>query len=171
VSLLGPVTRVSGSAQKGLAQRVISSEPLKGTIIDVDVPTHIAGVLDFASGVTASLITSFDVYSHHLPELEIYGTEGTIQVPDPNFYCGPVLYKRGRAETWSEIPLLSDFSDDSRGLGVVDMAEAIQNGKPHRASGKMAYHVLDLMHGIHDASESGKYYEVKSTCERPAPCT
>jgi predicted dehydrogenase len=163
VSLLGPVTRVSGSAQKGLSQRVISSEPLKGTVIDVDVPTHIAGTLDFACGVTASLITSFDVYSHHLPELEIYGTEGTIQVPDPNFYKGPVLYKRGRAEAWSEIPLLSDFSDDSRGLGVVDMAEAIQAGTPHKASGKMAYHVLDLMHGIHDASVSGKYYEVKSS--------
>jgi predicted dehydrogenase len=171
VSLLGPVSRVSGSARMGLKQRTITSEPLNGTVIDVEVPTHIAGVLDFASGAVGTVITSFDVYSHTLPWIEIYGTEGTLRVPDPNTFGGPVLVKRYRAETWSEIPLLKDYAENSRGLGITDMAEAIGEGRPHRASGELAYHVLDLMHGIHDASASGKYYEVKSACARPEPLT
>ncbi|MFA6504705.1 MAG: Gfo/Idh/MocA family oxidoreductase [Treponemataceae bacterium] len=167
VSLLGPVVRVCGSAKKSFETRTISSEPLKGKAITVDVATHIAGVLDFDSGAMGTIITSFDVWSHTLPFIEIYGTEGTLRVPDPNTYGGPVLVKRGRAEDWSEIPLLKNYPENSRGLGVVDMAEAIAEGRPHRASGELANHVLDLMHGFHDASASGTYYIVKSTCSRP----
>jgi predicted dehydrogenase len=169
VSLLGPVSRVSGSAKQGFKTRTISSEPLKGKVITVDVPTYIAGILDFASGAVGTVITSFDVYSHTLPFIEIYGAEGTIRVPDPNIFGGPVYIKRGWAEEWSEIPLLGDYPEDSRGLGITDMAEAITEGRPHRASGELAYHVLEVMHGIHDASASGKYYELKSACERPEP--
>ncbi|MDR1905257.1 MAG: Gfo/Idh/MocA family oxidoreductase [Treponema sp.] len=169
VSLLGPVVRVSGSAKQSFQSRTITSEPLNGTVIDVEVPTHIAGVLDFASGAVGTVITSFDVYSHTLPFIEIYGSEGTLRVPDPNTFGGPVYVKRYRAENWSEIPLLRNFPENSRGLGITDMAEAVSEGRPHRASAEMTYHVLDVMHGIHDASASGIYYQVKSTCERPAP--
>jgi predicted dehydrogenase len=169
VNLLGPVARVSGSARIGSKTRTITSEPLKGKTIKVEVPTHIAGVLDFASGVAGTLITSFDVYSHTLPFIEIYGTEGTLRVPDPNTFGGPVFVKRFRAEEWSEIPLLKNHAENSRGLGITDMAEAIVKGRPHRASGELAFHVLDIMHGFHDASASGKYYEPKSGCPRPEP--
>jgi predicted dehydrogenase len=167
VNLLGSVARVSGSARMGTKQRTITSEPLNGAVIDVEVPTHIAGVLDFAGGAVGTLITSFDVYSHTLPFIEIYGTEGTLRVPDPNTFGGPVFVKRFREEQWSEIPLLKNYPENSRGIGITDMAEAIEAGRPHRASAELAFHVLDLMQGIHEASASGKYYKVKSKCKRP----
>jgi predicted dehydrogenase len=167
VCLLGPVARVSGSAKMGLKTRTITSEPLNGTVIDVEVPTHIAGVLDFASGAVGTIITSFDVYSHTLPFIEVYGTEGTLRVPDPNTFGGPVLVKRFREDQWSEIPLVRNYPQNSRGLGLTDMAEAIEADRPHRASAELTCHVLDIMHGIHDASSSGRYYKVRSKCKRP----
>jgi predicted dehydrogenase len=169
INLMGPVTRISGAARKTFDTRLITSEPLNGTVIKVEVPTHIAGTLEFASGAVGTMIMSFDVYSHTLPNIEIYGSEGTLRVPDPNTFGGPVYVKRYRDENWSELPLLKPFADNSRGLGITDMAEALVNKKPHRVSAELAYHALDLMHGIHEASASGKYYDVKSTCERPSP--
>ncbi|MDL2229599.1 Gfo/Idh/MocA family oxidoreductase, partial [Treponema sp. OttesenSCG-928-L16] len=167
VNLLGPVKRICGSAKQSFKTRTISSEPLIGTLIDVDVPTHIAGIMDFADGTVGTIVTSFDVYSHSMPFIEIYGSEGTMKVPDPNTFGGPVFIKRGRADEWSEIPLVKEYPENSRGLGVVDMAEAIAAGRPHRASGELTSHVLELMHGFHDASASGQYYQVKSSCSRP----
>ena len=181
VNLLGPVARVSGSAQKGQAERLITSEPHDGEIIKVDVPTHVAGVLDFASGAVGVIVTSFDVFSHSMPFIEIYGTEGTLQVPDPNYFMGEIKLRRFRDDDWSAVPLVLPAPDNPadaddwhrqnnlRGIGITDMAEAIAEGRPHRASGEMAYHVLDIMHGIHDASASGKYCELDSGCPRPAP--
>jgi predicted dehydrogenase len=169
VSLLGPVSRVSGSAKKSFDRRTITSEPQNGAVINVDVPTHVACVLDFADGAVGTVITSFDVYAHTLPLMEIYGSEGTLRLPDPNTFGGPVYVKRFRDEEWSSIPLLGEYSEDSRGLGITDMAEAIVEGRPHRANGEVAYHILDIMHGIHDASASGAYYTLQSACTRPEP--
>ena len=169
VSLLGPIVRVCGSTKKSFETRTITSEPLNGTVIKVDVPTHIAGVMDFANGTVGTIITTFDVYSHTLPWIEIYGSEGTLRVPDPNTFGGPVYVKRFMEENWSEIPLLKNYPENSRGLGITDMAEAITEGRPHRASGEMAYHILDVMHGFHDASASGIYCNIKSSCGRPEP--
>ena len=181
VNLLGPVKRVSGSAQKGQAERLITSEPLNGTVIKVGVPTHIAGVMDFASGAVGVIVASNDVYSHSMPCIEIYGTEGTLQVPDPNYFRGEIKLKRFRDENWSTVPNLLQSPDNPkdkddwhlvnnlRGLGITDMAEAIAEGRPHRASAELTYHVLDIMQGIHDASASGKYCEMKSSCKRPDP--
>ena len=169
VNLLGPISRVSGSARKSFETRTISSEPLNGKVIKVDVPTHITGVMDFASGVVGTIITSFDVYSHTLPCIEIYGSEGTLRVPDPNTFGGPVYVKRYREENWSEIPLLKAYPKNSRGLGLADMACSITESRPHRASGEFSYHVLETMHGFHDASASGVYYKLKSSCVRPEP--
>jgi predicted dehydrogenase len=168
VSLLGPIARVSGSTKKSFENRMITSEPLNGKVINVDIPTHITGVMDFTNGAVGTIITSFDVYSHTLPWIEIYGSEGSLRVPDPNTFGGPVFVSRYMEGTWSEIPLLKNYSQNSRGLGITDMAEAIIEDRPHRASAEMAYHVLDVMHGFHDASATGKYYDVKSTCKRPA---
>ncbi|MDR0315292.1 MAG: Gfo/Idh/MocA family oxidoreductase [Treponema sp.] len=167
VNLLGPVARVSGSAHIGLKTRTITSEPLNGTIVDVEVPTHISGTLDFASGAVGTIITSFEVYSHTLPCIEIYGTDGTLRVPDPNTFGGPVYVRRLREENWTEIPLEKSYSENSRGLGITDMAEAIEENRPHRASAELTFHVLEVMHGIHDASASEKYYKVNSKCDRP----
>jgi len=159
VNLLGPVARVSGSARISSPTRVITSEPLNGTVINVEVPTHIAGVLEFAGGAIGSIITSFDVYSHTLPCIEIYGTEGTLRVPDPNTFGGPVCLKRFREKECPQIPLINSYTENCRGLGVNEMATAIEQGRPHRASAELAYHVLDIMHGIHEATGTGKYYK------------
>jgi predicted dehydrogenase len=169
VNLLGPVSRVSGSARISSPIRTVTNKHQYGTVIKVEVPTHIAGVLDFSSGAVGTIVTSFDVYSHTLPFIEIYGTEGTLKVPDPNTFDGPVVIRRFNDEEWYKIPLLKNYSEDSRGLGITEMAEAIEENRPHRASGDLAFHVLDVMHGIHDASETGRHIRLKSKCKRPEP--
>jgi predicted dehydrogenase len=168
VSLLGPVARVTGSARISYPERVIRSQPKAGMRIRVDVPTHVAGVLDFAAGPMATIVTSFDVRGSRLPCLEIYGSEGTMNVPDPNTFGGPVHLKRGDGD-WTEVPVVRPYAQNSRGLGAADLACALRSGRPHRASGQLAFHVLDIMHAIHEASAGGRHVEPSSTCERPAP--
>ena len=175
-TLLGPVRRVTGSAQITTKQRPIGSEPHKGKLIDVEIPTHIAGILDFASGPVGTLITSFDVPGkNHLPRIEIYGTEGSLLVPDPNSFGGPVLLHRQGEPEWQEIALGAfgygafGYGENSRGLGLADMAVAIRCGRAHRANDEIAFHTLVLMHAIHDSSARGTHVELQSTMERPAP--
>lgn len=161
VYLLGPVARVSGSARISMPERTITNNVNPGAKIQVEVPTHIVSVLDFAAGPVGTLVTSFDVCSHSMPCIEIYGTNGTMKVPDPNKFGGPVFLRSFPGESWDEIPLVEGYSESSRGLGITDMAEAIEENRPHLTSGKLAFHVLDIMHGVHDASTSGKYYNIK----------
>lgn len=169
VSLMGPVQRVTGSTRATFAERTITSQPQYGKVIPVEVPTHVAGVLDFANGAIATIVTSFDVWSADVHPIEIYGTQGTLSVPDPNGFGGPVRVRRAGASTWSDVPLTHGYTKNSRSLGVADMAAALQFGRPHRASGTMAYHVLDIMHAIHDAAQAGQHVRMQSTCARPAP--
>lgn len=168
ISLLGPVKRVTGSARISFPQRTITSEPKFGNIIDVEVPTHVAGIMDFENGAVATIITSFDIWSANLPRIEIYGSEGSLMVPDPNCFGGPVYFRMRDWNEWKEIPLLYGYSENSRGIGVADMAHTLISGGKHRANGDLAYHVLDAMHGFHDASKDSRHYEMKSTCESPA---
>lgn len=169
VSLLGPVRRVSGSTRISRPQRTVSSQPRYGEIIDVEVPTHVAGLLDFAAGPIGMIMTTFDVQASALPWIEIYGTLGTISAPDPNTFGGPVKLRKTDDKEWQEIEVTRPFATNSRGLGLAGMAEALRSGAPHRASGELAYHVLDLMFAIHEASDRGCHVEVESSCERPAP--
>jgi predicted dehydrogenase len=169
VNLLGSAKSVSGSARITHPQRTITSEPRNGETIDVEIPTHVAGTVDFESGAVASMITSFDVWGTHLPFIEIYGTEGSLSVPNPNNFGDPVkLLSRGNDE-WIEIPNDRPFAENSRGLGVADMAMSISENTPHRASGELASHVLEIMHAFGQSSDSGKRIELTSTCERPEP--
>ncbi len=168
VALLGPVRRVTGSARITFPERTITSQPLDGTKIEVEVPTHVAGILDFASGAIATIVTSFDVWSADVPRIEIYGSAGTLSVPDPNTFGGPVRVRRAGEKDWSEVALTHGYANNSRSLGVADMACALRSGRAHRASGEMAYHVLDIMHAVHDASQSGSHINLASTCQRPA---
>lgn len=169
VSLLGPVKRVTGSARISFSEREIGSEPKKGMKIQVEIPTHVTGLLDFAKGPVATIITSFDVWKSNLPRIEIYGSEGTLSVPDPNTFGGPVILWKPDAKEGENIPLLPIRDANSRSLGIADMAHALRSGRPHRANGEMAFHVLDIMHTIHDAAQLGCYVDMKSTCEQPAP--
>lgn len=169
IHLLGPVARVTGSARISFPERVVGGGPKQGDVIRVNTPTHVAGVLDFASGPVATVVTSFDVWAAQVPRIEIYGSEGTLGVPDPNTFGGPVLLRRAGNTTWSEVALTHPNVENSRGLGPADLVSAVANGRPHRASGALAWHVLDIMHAIHDASREGRHIPLHSGCERPAP--
>jgi predicted dehydrogenase len=168
VNLLGPVKRVTGSAQISFPERTVTNQWNYGDKLKVETATHIAGVMDFQNGAVATIITSFDIWAANLPRIEIYGSEGSLSVPDPNTFGGPVLLRRGGTAEWREMPLSHGFTKNSRGLGVADMASALRSGRPHRANGDLAYHVLDLMHAFHDASREDRHIYLESTCERPA---
>jgi len=168
VSMLGPVRRLTGSARISFPERLITSQPLAGTKIKVNTPTHVTGVLDFVSGPVATVITSFDVWAANLPRIEIYGSEGSISLPDPNTFGGPVRVKSAQDAEWQEVPLIPGRAEESRGLGVRDMAAAIRENRTHRANSEMAFHVLDLMQSFEEASISGRHIEIQSRCERPA---
>jgi predicted dehydrogenase len=162
VSLLGPITRVTGSARISFPERTIGSGPKQGQKIAVETPTHVAGVLDFAGGAVATLITSFDVWAANLPRIEIYGSEGSLSVPDPNTFGGPVRIRQAKDKEWRDVPLTHGYTENSRGLGVADMASAIRAGRPHRASGELAYHVLDVMAAFEEASTAGCHVAITS---------
>lgn len=168
VNLIGPVRRATGSARITFPERTITSEKKYGTKIKVEVPTHIASVLDFASGAVGTLVTSFDVWGAHVPRIEIYGSAGSLSVPDPNTFGGPVFLLRAGSREWQQVPLAYGYDENSRGLGVADMAHALRSGRKHRANGKLTYHVLDVMHAVHDASREDKHVMLESSCERPA---
>lgn len=167
VSLLGPVQRVSGATRITRSQRTITSQPRYGEVINVEVPTHVAGLLDFAAGPIGVIITTFDVQASTLPWIEIYGTAGTLAAPDPNTFGGPVRLRLAGDNEWKEVPVTRPYTENSRGLGLADMAEGLRTGRAHRASGELAYHVLDIMHAIHDASAESRHVLLESTCARP----
>jgi predicted dehydrogenase len=167
INLIGPVKRVTGATRITFPTRTITSEPKYGAVIKVDVPTHVVGLLEFANGAVGTILTTFDVWAASLPRIEVYGTDGSLSVPDPNTFGGPVRVMRAGGE-WTEVPLTHGYAQNSRGVGVADMAMALRSKRAHRASGELAYHVLDIMHAIHDAASSGKHVELASTCRKPA---
>lgn len=166
VSLFGSVHRLCASTKQTFKTRRITSEPLNGTIIDVTVPTHISGILDFKCGATVTLTTSFDIWHHSMPYIEVYGTKGSLKIPDPNTFGGPVLFCKKNTQDWIELPLLFEHAENSRGIGLDDMARAIINNTKHKANANMLLHVVEIMCGMHTASEKGVYYMVKSHCEK-----
>lgn len=168
VNLMGPVRSVAGSTAISFPERIITSEKKFGKNIKVEVPTHVAGLLNFESGAIGTIITSFDVWGADLPRIEIYGSLGSLSVPDPNTFGGPIKYKKG-SDDWVDIPVIHGYTENSRGLGLADMAYAILEGREPRAGIDLTYHVLEIMHGFHDASDQGKIYELRSTCQMPAP--
>jgi predicted dehydrogenase len=182
VNLLGPVRRAAGMATIGNPTRTITSEPLKGTKIQVDVPTTVNGVLEFACGANVSLSASWDVWKHNRTSpIEIYGTEGTLLCPDPNFFgntprsCGPDGTLRDVDIAPHPFGIANremrngTMQADYRMVGLVDMAVAIQQRRPHRASGAMALHVLEVLEALIESSISGRFIGLTTGCERPEP--
>jgi predicted dehydrogenase len=168
IMLLGPIRSVSAMTKMSSPQRVITEPSRFGQTIDVEVPTHVAGIIEFVDGSIASIVTSFDVWATELPSIEVYGTEGTLSVPDPNTYRGPIrLFSKGGSD-WIEVPIKRNFTQQSRGLGLAEMDYAISRGCAHRANGEMAYHVLEALHLIHAASFEGRHFQLSSTCSRPS---
>ncbi|MCD6519286.1 MAG: Gfo/Idh/MocA family oxidoreductase [Anaerolineae bacterium] len=171
VNLLGPVVRVAGMVGIQIPERTITSQPLYGQKIRVETPDHVVGALHFADGAIGTIITTFAVWHSSLPRIEIYGTEGSLSVPDPNSLGGPVRISLAGEREWQEVPLTHGHTDSRTmwGIGLADMAQAILSGRPHRATGELGYHVLDVMEGFFDSAASGRYYQVESTFPRPAP--
>ena len=172
VTLLGPVASVTGSVRITFSERLIKVGPMQGASIPVETPTYVTATLEFATGLIATLITTFDVVVSDLPHVEVYGSEGTVNLVDPTIFGGRVRLSRGRDEGWREVPLRHRFTRaEDRGIGLAEMAYAMRAGRPHRASAELAYHVLDVMSAIYESAQSGRRVEIASTCERPAPIT
>jgi predicted dehydrogenase len=166
VVMMGPVKSVSAIAATSFKERVIGSQPLAGQKIKVNTPTHLSGVLEFANGAVATMTMSFDVWSHGTPCLEVYGTEGTLQCPDPNSFNGEVKLWTTKNKSWENI-LLTHNGDTGRGIGLADMANAIKNNKPHRMSGDLGLHIVEVMEAFHASSKAGKKIAIKSKVKQP----
>jgi predicted dehydrogenase len=167
VTLLGPVRRVAGLAATPRATRVIGSGPRAGAEIEVAVATHVAGVLEHANGALSTLVMSFDVWAGRLPHIEVYGTAGSLSVPDPNGFGGVVQVYRAGAEDWAPVPEAGGYRGAARGYGVSDLASALTAGTVHRANGEIAFHVLDVMESLLAAADSGQAVGTTSGCGRP----
>lgn len=166
VTMLGPVKTVTSMAKISFKERLIGSQPYFGQKIKVRTPTHVCGVLEFTKGAMVTVTMSFDVWKHHNPLLEIFGTEGSIQCPDPNTFGGKVLLWTTAKKEWVEVPLTHN-AEGGRGMGLADMADAIQNRRPARASGELGLHVVDVMESFYKSSDTGRKITVKSKCPQP----
>lgn len=169
VNLLGGIRSVVGYAHTSYPTRLITAEPHAGEIIHVNTPTHIEALLHLESGISVSLLTSFDVYQSRQFCIEIYGTKGTLYVPDPNMFDGPVQFFNGETKQLEEYPLEFDYSENSRCLGLDDLAKAIETGRPGRTTSRQTFHVLEAMTGILQSAETGLPYTMTSTFRREAP--
>ncbi|MDB6126421.1 MAG: oxidoreductase domain protein [Verrucomicrobia bacterium] len=167
VNFLGPVKRVSGSGRITFPERTITNPERLGQKIAVETPTHLTGVLDFANGAAVTMVMSFDVWSFPLPQIVIFGTDSTLEVPDPNVFNGTVRLRSADGKTYDPVPLTHP-GERLRGTGVADLAYAIRSGRPHRATGELANHVVEVMEAFEKSSTTGKHVEISSTCSRPA---
>lgn len=169
VNLLGPIQRIGASTGIQIPDRVVGSGPKAGTPISVQTPTHLAGTLDFAGGPIVTMIMSFDVRgATELPRMEIYGTAGTLSLPDPNFFGGDVRLRRAGSESWETLTPVFDSARNERGLGVEDMVKSIWEDRRHRASGELAYHVLEAMHAFMRSSAESRHITLESSYKVPA---
>lgn len=189
LQLLGEAKAVVGMTRKGFDQRIITSKPHYGTVVDVDVDTHLTGSILFSSGAIAQICTSFDVYYTDQARFEVYGTRGTLVVPDPNTFGGPVLLLRPedaaaapktdpgleRKDTpdfykgYKSVPLMFDYCENSRALGLTDMCKAVRSGRKWRADYRQQLHVLEIMTSFSKSSQEGKMVELTTKYERPEP--
>lgn len=167
INLFGPMMRVTGATSTSRPVRMISSEPLRGQEMKVETPTHLAGVFEFANGVIGQLTTSFDIPVGNFPAIVVSGTEGSMVVPDPNGFGGEVRSRRFDETDWTTHASPRPFEDNSRGLGVMDLALGLRDGRPHRASGALALHVLESMHAVIRSAQSGRHIKLETTVERP----
>jgi predicted dehydrogenase len=171
INLIGEVARVYATGRKTFEERLITAKPHEGEIIKVTVPTHYECLLTFTSGATVSFMTTFDTYDAKQANIQLYGTKGNLYVPDPNCFGSQkgMRFLNGATNTEEELPLVFDYSENSRCLGLADLAAAIEQGRPPRTSYLQTYHVLEVMTGIMKSAETGMPYEMTTRFEREAP--
>jgi predicted dehydrogenase len=169
VNLLGPVARVAGFATTPQQTRTITAKERFGEVIPVHVPTHVSGTLLFQNGAVVQMTMSFDVPGHRHVPIELYGTEASLLVPDPNRFGGEIEVLRKGGE-WTEVPTDMPYWDGNfRSIGLADMALAIRQDRPHRANGALALHVLEVMEAFGRSADAGAAVDITTTVERPAP--
>lgn len=168
VALLGPVTSVIGAASRSRDSRVIATGPRAGESIPVDVDSHVTGVLTHASGALSTIVMSFDAVASAAPKLEVHGLLGSLVVPDPNAFDGEVRLMVNGDDTWQTLAPAAGHLDGGRGIGLLDLV-VCEAGQPHRASGELALHVLDVMECVLRAAKSGSAESVRRSTARPAP--
>ena len=169
VNLLGPIARVAGMTATPRNTRTITAKERLGEVIPVHVPTHVSGLLQFRNGAVVQMTMSFDVAGHKHVPIEIYGTEATLVVPDPNRFGGQIETLKKGGE-WTDVATDMPYADGNyRSIGLADMAHAIRANRPHRANGDLALHVLEVMEGFGRAAETGTTLDMTTTVERPAP--
>ncbi len=169
VNLIGGIKKVTGVTRSNFAERTITSKPHYGEKIKVEVSTHVLGTLEFDSGAIGTIITSFDTYYNNQARFEIYGTKGTLFVPDPNFFGGPIELIRPENGEKVEMPLLFDYKDNSRALGLADMAKAIVDDREARADYNQTLHVLEVLTSFKRSNDDGKPYEIKHKYNKHKP--
>ena len=166
INLLGGIGQVMSASKRSFPQRVITSQPLAGTVVDVDVSTYVAGTLQYASGAFGTLFTTFDVHYPVQARLEVFGSEGTLEVPDPNGFGGPVrLYRTGQPD-FMEIPLMYGYAENSRALGLADMGKALAEGRQARADVQQTFHVLEAMESFEISAREERWVKLQSCYER-----
>ncbi|GHU83235.1 oxidoreductase [Clostridia bacterium] len=168
VNLLGGIDSVMSATRRTFPTRTITSKPLSGTVVNVDVSTYVAGTVRYASGAVGTLFTTFDAYYPEQARFEVYGSEGTLMVPDPNTFGGPIRLFRPEEKALREMPLCFDYPDNARGLGLADMARALQTGRPARADYHQTFHVLEAMDGFERSGQTGEWVKL-GAYERRAP--
>jgi predicted dehydrogenase len=168
IHLLGPAEYLSADSHVSFPERVAGHPDIKGERIPVEVPTFISSLLSFSGRVPVTLITTFDVWASEVPRIEIYGSDGSLSLPDPNTFGGPVRLRQKDDDEWREMPLVG-WGEAARGIGLADLAHAVVSGRNHRASGEMAFHVLDIMESIIESASSGQRIYLDSPPVRPAP--
>jgi predicted dehydrogenase len=169
VTLLGPIVRVSGMATRSTRERSIATGPKAGAPISVAVDTHVSAILEHENGVSSTVTVSFDVWGSRHPLFEVYGTTGTLGVPDPNEFTNSVEILRSTDREWRVVPASGGYANAGRGYGLADMAQAIATDRPHRASGELAFHVLEVMDAVLRSSAEARVIEISSTVARPEP--
>jgi predicted dehydrogenase len=167
VALLGPVERVAGFSSTRVVERTIEVGPRAGERFTAKTPTHTAGILELADGVTASLIASFES-RHYVAELAIHGTEGILSLPDPNGFGGALRLKQGD-RAWREVEYTTFGARDARGIGLADLADSVAAGLPHRASGELGLHAVDVARSILAAADQRRTIELTTSAARPEP--
>lgn len=168
VTMLGPVESVAAMSVSPHESRVAPvGAPRAGEVFPVEVQTTVSTLLRHTNGAVSTLVVSFDVVASTLPRIEVYGTEGSISVPDPNTFDGEVSL--GRKRTFEPVENIAGYRGAGRGYGLSDLARAHEAGEPHRASLELGYHVYEVLERILESAATGAVVPVRSRCERPQP--
>lgn len=168
-SILGPAVRVGCMGGRLDSERICIAGKSKGKRFPVEVDTHLQGIVEFACGAVVTLNTSFDVRAHSNPRIELYGSRGTLRLPEPSGFGKSVFTFTENAPQWEEKISPYGYGTITRGLGIAELADAIEHGREPRCSATFAMHVLEILCAMERSCAEKRFIELETTCSRPAP--